>query len=233
MTSAHQRVAEQLRTEITTRRWNAGDRIPGEMELATQYGVSRNTVRRALDTLSNANLVRRHQGKGTFVAEQGISHVLGDLKSFTEIIEDLGMVPGLRSAKVAVDAAPPNEASDFLPGSHLWLVERVRTANGQPFSLMRSWLPDAVAWDITPARLEETQSLYKILGEKNLRPAHATETIRAEAASLAEARILDVPQGSPLLTIYRWTSDSRGQPIEYVRSTSPGSLYQYVIKLEQ
>lgn len=233
MSSAHERVAEMLRSEITEHRWSAGDRIPGEMELAARYGVSRNTVRRALDTLTNANIVRRHQGKGTFVAEQGVSHVLGDLKSFTEIIEDLGMTPGLRDVRVAVDPDPPREAIEFLPGKHLWLVERVRTANGQPFSLMQSWLPDAVAADITPSRLAESQSLYQILAIKEMRPAHATEIIRAEAATLAEARILDIPQGSPLLTIYRWTSDSRGQPIEYVRSTSPGSLYQYVIKLQQ
>lgn len=233
MSTAHERVAELLRSEIAEKRWRSGERLPGELELASQYGVSRNTVRRALDTLANANVIRRHQGKGTFVAEQGVSHVLGDLRSFTEIIEDLGMTPGIRDVRVAVDTDPPLEARAFLPGGHLWLVQRVRTANGLPFCLMQSWLPDALAFDITPQMLIEDQSLYRILSRKELRPANATETIRAEAATIDEARILDVAVGSPLLTIYRWTSDSRGLPLEYVRSTSPGSHYQYVIRLQQ
>ncbi|WP_338401708.1 GntR family transcriptional regulator [Flaviflexus huanghaiensis] len=167
------------------------------------------------------------------MAEQGVSHVLGDLKSFTEIIEDLGMKPGVRDVTIYVDPDPPSEAVEFLPGKHLWLIERVRTANGQPFCLMQSWLADAAASSIVPSHLEETQSLYRILADMDLRPAHATEIIRAEAATLAEARMLGVEQGTPLLTAYRWTSDSRGQPIEYVRSTSPGNRYQYVIKLQQ
>ena len=233
MTTAHERVAGLLRQEIEDGRWVPGERIPGEMELAETHGVSRNTVRRAMDTLAKANLVRRRQGQGTFVAEQGVSHVLGDLKSFTEIISDLGMTPGLTEPRIRVDSRPPVEAREFLPGAHLWLIERIRTANGKPFSLMQSWLPDAVAFDISVEALRRTQSLYQLLAEKGLRPAQATETIRAEAATPEEAALLDVPAGSPLLTIYRWTTDSRGTPIEYVRSMQPGNRYQYVVKLQQ
>lgn len=233
MATEHERVTELLRDDILERRWSPGERLPGEMQLASTFGVSRNTVRKALDTLANVNLVRRHQGKGTFVAEQGVSHVLGDLRSFTEIIRDLGMTPGLLRAEIAVDQNPPEEARQYLSGSRLWLAERVRSANDQPFCLMQSWLPDAVAWDIAADRLRETQSLYEILAGKNLRPATATEVIRAEAASTIEVDALGVALGSPLLTIYRWTADSRGYPLEYARSTSPGSHYQYVIRLQQ
>lgn len=233
MATEHERVAELLRDDILERRWSPGERLPGEMQLASTFGVSRNTVRKALDTLSNANVVRRRQGKGTFVAEQGVSHVLGDLRSFTETIRDLGMVPGLLKAEISVDLDPPKEARQYLSGSRLWLAERIRSANGQPFCLMQSWLPDAVAWDVTAERLRETQSLYEILAGKDLRPATATEVIRAEAATPIEVQALGVALGSPLLTIYRWTADSRGYPLEYVRSTSPGPQYQYVIRLLQ
>lgn len=233
MATAHERLSDLLREEILGGHLRPGDQIPGELELATQYGVSRSTVRRALDTLSNANLVRRHQGKGTFVSEQGVSHVLGDLRSFTETIRDLGMTPGVTNTRIMVDPGAPAEARKFLPGAHLWLVERVRTANGQPFGFMQSWLPDALASDITPELLTETQSLYDILATKNRRPAEATETISAEGAGDVESRALDVPVGTPLLTMCRWTSDRNGRPIEFVRSTSPGDRYRYVIKLQQ
>ncbi len=233
MKTAHKRVESLLRQEITEGRWRPGDRIPGELDLARQYEVSRNTIRRALATLVNANLVRRRQGQGTFVAEQGISHVSGDLRSFTEIIEAMGMTPGISASRIAVDLDPPAEAREFLPGAHLWLVERIRTANGKPFALMRSWLTDTVAFDVTAEMLLESQSLYQILADKGLSPSQATEMIRAEAATPEEARSLAVPVGSPLLTIYRWLSDSSGAPIEYVRSTSPGGRYHYVVKLQQ
>ena len=233
MSTAHERVADAIRNEISTKRWKVGDRLPGELNLASRFQVSRNTVRRALETLEAANLVRRHQGKGTFVADQGISHISGDLRSFTEIIRSLGMTPGVLDIEVTVDPNPPEDAKTYLPGSKFWLIERVRTANHRPFCIMQSWLPDTDGWDISPDQLKQRQSLYDLLEAKDRRPAHATEVIRAEAATAAEARTLDVEHGSPLLTMYRWTSDSRGRPIEYVRSTSPGTLYEYVIRLRQ
>jgi len=226
VTTAHQHVADQLREKIATRQLAPGAQLPGELELAATYGVSRNTVRRAL--------VRRHQGKGTFVAEHGVSHVLGDLRSFTSLIADRGMTPGIRAISVALDNDPPDAARKFLPGSHLWLVERVRTADDRPFGLMQSWIPDALSSAVTVEALAEKQSLYRVIDDAfGLRPSEATEVIRAEAASADEAEALDVAVGSPLLSTYRWTSDHRGQPIEYVRSTSPGAVYEYVIKLQQ
>lgn len=231
---AYQRVAESLRSQISDGQWAAGDRLPGELELMKQFAVSRNTVRQALDLLSQSNLVRRHQGRGTFVAEQGVSHVLGDLRSFTRILEDLGFTPGIADVSIAPDENPPAEAADFLPGSRIWCIRRVRTADGRPFSLMKSWLPDGIGAGITAAKLLQHQSLYALLAEQHdLVPSEATETIRAEAADAEDAAALNIPQGTPLLTIYRWTTDSRGQAIEFVRSTSPGDRYQYVIKLHQ
>lgn len=226
MRPAHERLSEQLKADIIEGRLAPGSQIPGEMELAEQHGVSRTTVRRALDTLTQEGLVNRHQGRGTFVSEGQINQVLGDLFSFTEIIQQMGMEPGITGIRVGVDPYPPHEAREFLPGGHLWIVERVRTGNGKPVALMRSWLPDAVAWELTPESLQGNQSLYEILREKGVRPARTNETILAEAASENDAALLDIAPGSPLLTICRWASDASGRPIEYVRSSSPGDRYR-------
>jgi len=226
MRPAHEQLSEQLRADIVDGRLAPGDQLPGEIELAEKHGVSRTTVRRALDTLTQAGLVNRQQGRGTFVAERHIDQVLGDLFSFTEIIQQMGMEPGITSVRVDVDPHPPLEARDFLPGGHLWVVERVRTGNGKPIALMRSWLPDAVAWELTPEHLIATQSLYEILRDKGVRPARTNETIIAEAATEPDAEFLNIAPGSPLLTICRWASDASGRPIEYVRSSSPGDRYR-------
>ena len=230
----YQRVADALRADIESGRLGPGDQLPGELQLTRTYEVSRNTVRQALDLLAKANLVRRRQGRGTFVAEQGISHVLGDLRSFTQVMEELGMTPGIRDIVLRHDPSPPKAALDFLPGSHLWLAERVRTDANRPFCLMRSWLPDAIGASLVPDRLRERQSLYGLIqDELGVTPREATEAIRAEAATEDEAAALAIEPGAPVLTIYRWTSDHRGQPIEYVRSVSPGDRYEYLVKLHQ
>lgn len=227
-------MADALRADIESGRLAPGDRLPGELTLTETYGVSRNTVRQALDVLAKTNLVRRHQGRGTFVAEQGISHVLGDLRSFTQVMRDLGMSPGIRDVRLAHDPEPPRAARDFLPGSHLWLAQRVRTDSNRPFCLMKSWLPDAIGAALDAPGLRDRQSLYALLHDAlGVTPREATETIRAEAADAESAEALRIPRGTPVLTIYRWTSDHRGQPIEYVRSVSPGDRYEYIVKLQQ
>lgn len=230
---AYQRVADSLRASIEDGRWSPGDALPSEAQLMATYHVSRNTVRHALSVLENANLLRRQQGLGTFVAEQGVSHVLGDLRSFTQVMVELGLVPGIADVSVRVDEAPA-KARQFLPGNHLWLARRVRLGSGRPFCLMESWLPDAIGSRLDPERLRERQSLYGVLQEDlGIVLASATETIHAEAADEERAAALEVPVGSPLLTVTRWSSDRRGQPVEFVRSHAPGDRYEYVIKLRQ
>jgi len=223
-----------VRRSIDAGQWTPGQQLPTEMELMSQFGVSRNTVRQALASLEMSNHVRRQQGKGTFVSEQGVSHVLGDLRSFTETLRDLKKIPGIADLSIRVDENPPDEAKSFLPGTHLWVVERTRTADGRPFSRMQSWLPDAIASALILDDFAENQSLYaQIENVLGIRPTEATEIIRSEGATIEDAAVLKISQGVPLLSTYRWTSDHRGQAIEYVRSVSPGDRYEYVIKLRQ
>ncbi|EAR26241.1 transcriptional regulator, GntR family protein [marine actinobacterium PHSC20C1] len=234
MSPAYQNIADALRLEIESGRLVGGDRLPGEMDLTRTYNVSRNTIRQALSLLESSNLVRRRQGQGTFVAEQGVSHVLGDLRSFTDTLRALGKDPGIAAITVSLDDKPPTAAKDFLPGTHIWAVERIRTADGRPFCRMQSWIPDAIAAHVTTQELELSQSLYAVIADNlDIHPAEATEMIRAEPATSDDARMLEVEVGTPLLSTYRWTSDRHGKPIEYVRSASPGDRYEYVIKLKQ
>lgn len=230
---AYHRVAQALRDEIAHGRWQQGDQLPSENDLVQLHGVSRNTVRQALELLASANLVQRHQGRGTFVATQGLSHVLGDLRSLTQVMRDRGLEPGILDAMVEVDHHAPIAAQEFLRSSRIWKVTRLRTGDGRPFCLMDSWVPDHIGRKLDQDELTQRQSLYSILtNEHGITLSEATETIRAEAASTRDATSLDVARRSPLLTVYRWTSDNRGLPVEYVRSASPGDRYEYVVKLQ-
>ena len=98
---------------------------------------------------------------------------------------------------------------------------------------MESWVPDEIGSRLSTELLETKQSLYLVFNELGLSLKEASEKIRAEAADERRAKALRVSEGSPLLTIYRWTSDRSGRPIEYVRSYSPGDRYEYFVKLTQ
>jgi GntR family transcriptional regulator len=230
---AYRRLALALREDIELGRFAEGDRLPSEHALVRQHGVSRNTVRQALDVLSASNLVHRHQGRGTFVATRGVSHVLGDLRSFTELLRERGLAPGIDRIEIAQDEDPPLAARRFLRASSAWCITRVRTGDGRPFCLMDSWVPEHLGTAIQADVLRRRQSLYAILRDDvGAAPHEATESIRAEAATSRDAEALGIHVGSPVITIYRWTSDHRGLPVEYVRCASPGDRYEYVVKLQ-
>lgn len=230
---AYQQIADDLRRQIADGRWEAGERLPGELELGKLFGVSRNTVRQALHVLTQVNLLRRQRGSGTYVSEQGMTHTLGDLRSFTDLMRDLGLKPGIRDIAIHPDPSPPLNATDFLPGAHLWRVSRLRLNDDRPFCLMVSWVPDEIGAQLAPAELARTQSLYALFNERGIYVKEANEKIRAEAATPEQAAALGVAEGFPLLTINRWTSDTSGRPVEYVSSSSPGDRYEYFVKLTQ
>ncbi|TDD10012.1 GntR family transcriptional regulator [Nonomuraea diastatica] len=230
---AHEIVADSLRTHILEGRYKPGQRLPSEEALTDEYGVSRNTVRVALNHLAAANLITRRRGSGSYVnSDLGISHSLGNLRSFTVLLRDLGLQPGITEVEVRLDPNPPLEILGFLPSEVAWLVRRVRTGSGSPFALLDSWLPDRIGSRIDPEALTRRQSLYASLAEDlDIKVAEATESIHAEAADEREARVLDVPVGSPIIVIRRWTYDRAGRPVEYTRSAARGDRYRYVVKL--
>lgn len=231
---AHARLSQQLRDEIERGVWEVGDRLPSEHELGERYQVSRTTVRRALQSLEASNLVYRRQGAGTFVAERQLSHGLGDLRTFTQVIRDRGLRPGTRDVHVELDPHPPVEAVDFLPSAVLWKVRRLRTVDDRPLSVADSWLPDEIGRQVDPDRLESVLSLYRVLEEDlGVIPQQAVESIRAEPARSDEAVLLGVPHASPLIVIYRWTRDARHAPLELARSASPGDRHEYVVTLRR
>jgi DNA-binding GntR family transcriptional regulator len=229
---AYHRVAGALRADIQRGRWKVGERIPTETELSAQFDVSRNTVRQALDILHSMNLVSRQQGRGTFVAPHGLSHMIGELKSLTDVLRERGLVPGNEAIKVAVDPRPPIDAIEHLGSSTIWRVDRVRTTDGRPFCDMSSWLPDELGRRLDVNRLIQDGSLYRILKDDlGILLTEATEIIRAEGATADEASALSIRRGTPVIVMYRWVSDNRGRPVEYARAAAPGDRYQYLAKL--
>ncbi|RIJ71299.1 GntR family transcriptional regulator [Nakamurella silvestris] len=231
---AYARLASLLREQITSGRYGPGDRLPSETQLMGQHHLSRNTVRAAVRTLVDAGMVTRRRGSGCYVSKHsGITHSLGSLRSITEVINDLGLTPGIRAITLAVDPRPSPELHGFLRSEPVWMLSRTRLASGTPFALMDSWLPDDLGRVLDVKEIRKHQSLYRTIAQTGLRVvAEATEAISAEGAGPREAAALDVPIGSPLLVLHRFTTDRNGQPMEYARSAARGDLYRYFVKLK-
>jgi GntR family transcriptional regulator len=219
-----------LLTELARTELGPDDPIPSERELMTTYAVSRTTVRRAIDGLVADGLLRRTQGKGTFVSRPRLESRL-HLASFSQDMRRRGLTPSTRLLRVDT-AEPPPDAAHWLglaPGAAAWRLHRVRLADGQPIALERGWYPVQLLPGLD--RRELDGSLYELFTEVyGLTIDSAEQTLWGESATTELAGLLDVPTHTPLL-VFRRLSRARGQPLEYVVSWYRGDRYQIHMSL--
>lgn len=231
-------LAELLRDQIRTGRYRPGDRLPGEPVLTRQYRVSRATVAKALEQLESDGLVRRRQGRGTFVQPTRMRRPLPELTGFSEHVSQLGLTPGQRVIqfrKRAAEAADPL-ASWFGEGTEVVEVERVRLVDGEPVGVHRLVVPAALAERIgldEDALTAEGWSLYARFAQHGVQLARAEEHLSATVATREQANLLGVAKGEPLIHVRRLSYDVGGALLEVVDSFHISKRYDYRIDLER
>ncbi|MCX7623600.1 MAG: GntR family transcriptional regulator [Thermomicrobium sp.] len=211
-----------------------GEAIPPERELEQRFGVSRVTVRQALHQLVLAGRLERGQGKGTFVARPKLEQGLA-LTSFSEEMLQRGMRPGSRMLGVRTVAATTDLAGflDCQVGQPLIELRRLRLADGEPMALETVYLSAERFPSLLEADLTD-RSLYAWLSERyGVELAHARQTIEATVLGPDEARLLEVPVGTPAFRLERVSYDRRDVPIELVRSLYRGDRYKLHARLER
>ena len=211
----YERVREQLADEIERERRAAGSRLPPERAMAEHYGVSRATLRRALDELAQDGVVERVPG-GWAVASRVVGEPPNELMSFSEMAASRGLTPGGRVLERGVRPATMEEADalGLAPGAPLFELERLRSMDAVPILVDRARVPVALASGIDQVDLEGT-SLYEVLEDRyGIRPARARFTVEAIAADARRAKLLDLEPGQPLLRCEQQTEDESGRPIE-------------------
>jgi GntR family transcriptional regulator len=208
---------DRLLAEIGTGAPGPGERLGAERELAARLGVSRSTLRAALDALETAGVVHRVRGRsgGIFVSERRVERDLTRLTSLPAYLRRQGFQSGARVLSTATVGADAETAAalDVPEGSLVLEVVRVRLADEQPISLERARFPA----ERFPGLLDRSLagSLYELLETGyGLRPSEAEERLEVVGATAAEARVLDVRPGAPLVAIARtaWAAD--GRPFE-------------------
>ncbi|WP_038058876.1 GntR family transcriptional regulator [Thermus amyloliquefaciens] len=198
--------------------------LPPERTLAEALGVSRDSLRKALDLLEEEGLVVRRQGSGTFVAKRATFRTR--LLGFSEEMRALGLRPETRVLQVEKGPPTPEEAMALAlsPGEGVLRLLRLRLADGEPMALERAALP---LWALSEV---PEGSLYQALEAKGLRPVRALQRLRAVAAR-EEARPLGVEPGSPLLHLERVSYLEDGRPVEFVKSWYRADRYELLVEL--
>ena len=202
----YQQIKSLLLRSLQLGEWQPGQPIPSEVELAARFKVSQGTVRKAIDEMATENLVVRRQGKGTFVA----THAEETTQyRFLRLAPDAGGPPQLKRRLLDCRRMRSSEVVaaglQLAPGEAVIEVRRLLLDGDCPVVLDDLWLPGAAFKGLDADTLEQWRGpLYRLFeAEYSVRMIRAEEQIRAVAASSEQAALLQVPEGSPLLSVER------------------------------
>lgn len=224
-------VRERLRAELD--RMEQGKPIPVEAELEKQFGVSRITIRRAIDELASEGLLLRQQGKGTFVQRPKLTHELSLITSWTDQLKRLGFMPRTAHRKCIeeVAAAHVADALRLEPSEKVIKIQRVRLAQREPISYMMNYIPSRLVPGFLKKKFAQ-ESLYELLeNEYDLIAAMAVDTVGSRLATEEEAAALRIDRKAPVLSVRRLSFLEDGIPLELAFVTSRGDRYQYEVTL--
>ncbi|WP_281382815.1 GntR family transcriptional regulator [Actinomadura verrucosospora] len=208
-----------------------GDALPSERRLVEDLGVSRPTLRQAVDGLVAEGLLERRHGSGTYVAEPRIAVPL-TMTSFTEDMIRRGMKPGGRvlSFRTETAGARIGRRLALSPAEEVFTIRRLRLADGATMAIETLYLPRALMPGLRRDVLEG-RSFYDLLRGAGIVIASGTETIEPTVVTAEEAAELDVPVHTPAFLFERVTRDEDGRPLEYVRSLYRGDRYRLELDL--
>jgi GntR family transcriptional regulator len=224
----YQQIAEELRSRVLAGDFAAGRMLPSESELSAEFSASRVTVRRALEVLRDEGLVDARQGFGWFVAGDPLRQPLGRLATIEEQMAESGVVSERRILEFAFERAP-KFVTRVLNTPQVLRVKRLNMADGEPFAIVTVWCPADLGQHLSRRDVEQSP-FYELL---DIPLQGATQTIAADAATDDDAKLLQVPVGSPVLRCERVTSDATGRAVLLSRHVFPGHRTEFVVDLPQ
>ena len=218
-----------LRERIISGRLEAGALLDGEHEMAKRLGVSRITVKRALNELAARGLVHRQRGRGTMVAGSAvIPLVTGSFDTLVESLQRMGLQTEVELLEVREQAAGPfiAERLEIKSDAMVQRAVRLRKLNGQPFSHLVNYIPASISGRYSHEDLA-SGSMLTLLRRAGASPQEAEQWISAVAAGAEIAAALDVALGAPLLRIDRVMRGSRSKPVQLVEAHYRPDRFHY------
>ena len=225
-------VADGIERGIADGTFAAGERLPGETEIAETYRVNRHTVRRALATLAERGLVRAERGSGTYVEAHRLAYPLRARTRFSEIVGAGGQEPRGQLIDASEDVATRDLARmlGLKTGAPLVRIEALRSADRTPICVSTTWLsaerfPDA--GDVFAA----TRSMTKLLAHYGIRDYRRADTkITAAIVDATDAVRLDLALGRPVLVVDATDVDTAGKPLVTKRARFAAERVEFLVE---
>ena len=229
----YHQIAGALRTRIREGALRPGDRLDNQRRLAKSFGVTLMTLRQALELLEREHLIARRHGLGTFVAAPSIDYDILQLRRFAGDLSAKGEHVATRLLGTRF-ASPDHHVADALglgSRARVLVVERLRSVDGHPMSLQRSFLPARLGDEVVRADLALTP-LARILEFKlGITITRAHEVVSAVRLGHREARELEARPGSAAFESERVSYDAAGAPVVFDRVFIPGDRFRITREL--
>jgi GntR family transcriptional regulator len=234
-TPLYHQIYVMLRERIVSGRLAIGTLLAGEQEMAKQLGVSRITVKRALNELAARGMVVRHRGRGTTVAGGAVIPLVAS--AFDTLVESLQRM-GLQTSVelIDVDERPAGskvaERLELKPEALVQRAVRLRRLNGEPFSYLVNYIPALIARRFSREDLA-TASMLTLLERAGAAAQEAEQWITAVAANAEIASALEISPGEPLLKIDRVMRGPRRKPVQFIEVHYRPDRYHYHFRAEK
>ncbi len=228
-------IKQNFRELIASAQIKPGDSIPSEWDLSDLYGVSRLTVRRALEDLARQGWLNRRHGVGTFVTIPTATQIPTSRLSFSDQMLAIGRTPGSRQVSLRLVPAAEEIAAALgvAPGDTLVELTRVRLADGEPILLESSYLSQARFPGLEQADLSDV-SLYRYLASQyNTTVVGLDHTMQPVLLNDEEAQLLDTEPDSPAVLSELVAYDAEGVPVEYCWSVTRGDKCKFYLRFRR
>ncbi|KFC62995.1 GntR family transcriptional regulator [Massilia sp. LC238] len=224
----YQQLQQALRRAIDEGAWGSASAIPAERQLASALGISRITVRKAIDALVEEGLLVRRAGAGNFINTR-IEKNLAKLSSFSEDMRARGRVPRNEWIKRSEGLVTPEEALRLRlsPGAPVYRFHRIRYADELPMCLEYA----TIAAFALPSLDAVGDSMYEALQAAGHRPVRALQRLSALLLNAEQARQLGTREGDAGLCVERLGFARDGRAVEFCRSYFRGDMYDFVAEL--
>ena len=223
-------VAQHLEQMIESGELPMGARLDNETDLAGQLGLSKPTMRRAIEYLVGRGLLVRRRGIGTQVVQAKVKREV-ELTSLWDDLAKTGREPSTAVVSFRTEPASDVVAAtlSIVAGTPVYAFERLRYADAEPLALMRNHVPEQLI-RLSAADLQ-TQGLYHLFRANGISMRIAKQAIGARAATAAEARALGERKGAPLLVMERSAYDEQGRAVERGHHVYRASRYSFDLTL--
>jgi len=224
----YQQLQRSLRGAIENGIIGPDDALPPERDLAETLGVSRITVRKAIDELVEDGLLIRKQGSGTFVSNR-VEKNFAKLTSFSEDMRARGREPRSVWMNRAEGTVTPEESLTLRssPGTPVFRFHRIRYADDAPMAIEYA----TVIASCLTSLAEVENSLYEALERTGNRPVRALQRLRAVLLTAEQAKLLKAREGEAGLLVARVGYRKDGRAVEYSQSYYRGEIYDFVAEL--